>query len=191
MEQPRCSRSALRGAGAGRLRAADRAGARTRISLDGIPGAGRSTALRLKEVRLCLRLAMLFHDTGKLLGERPRRHGAISARLFSRARPAWFPDRLVPLTRWLIRTHDVFGAFGRGLSEQGYYGALDSQAVRRALLEGGLPLDEAAAINKAIWQADVGAIAALRWLLPVAELVERLVLVPLGPRRPDRRRPTC
>ncbi|MBL8957479.1 MAG: hypothetical protein JNK82_42290, partial [Myxococcaceae bacterium] len=44
-----------------------------------------------------------------------------------------------------------------------------------------LPLADAAAINKAIWAADVGAIASLRWVLPMAELIERLVLLP-GPR---------
>ncbi|MBX7096853.1 MAG: hypothetical protein K1X89_03990 [Myxococcaceae bacterium] len=150
----------------------------------------------LADLRLSMRLAMLFHDTGKLLGQRPRRHALISARLFARFRPGWFPARLVPLTQWLIRTHDLFGAFGRGLTEKhgheaadfkvglslssSYFGAMDSQAVRHVLLESGLPLDEAAAINRELWQADVGSIAALRWLLPVAALVERLLLAPHG-----------
>ena len=141
---------------------------------------------------------MLFHDTGKLVGQRPRHHAEISARLFAQHRPRWFPERLLPLTQWLIRTHDLFGAFGRGLTEKrnhpaadyaidlslstSYFGALDSQAVRRVLLEGGLPLAEATAINKQIWRADLGSIAALRWLLPVADLVERLLLA--GQRTP-------
>ncbi len=145
------------------------------------------------ELRMCMRLAMLFHDTGKLLGKQPRRHPHISARLFARFKPAWFPVRLVKLTQWLIRTHDLFGAFCQGLTDKSghapadyavelsnttsYAGALDSQAARQALLEGGLPLAEAAAINKELWLADVGSIAALRWLLPVAALVERLLLV--------------
>jgi hypothetical protein len=154
-----------------------------------------------KDLRLCMRLAMLFHDTGKLLGRTPQRHALISARLFKRLRPTWLPERLVAPTQWLIRTHDLFGAFGRGLTDKqgqqagdyaaelslasSYFGALDSQAVRSILLESGLPLAEAAAINKHIWCADIGAIAALRWLLPVAELVERLLLA--GQRASGRR----
>jgi hypothetical protein len=55
-----------------------------------------------------------------------------------------------------------------------YPHALDVQAVRGALRESGLPLAEAAALHKRM--ADVGSIAALRSLLPVAELVEQLVL---------------
>ncbi len=155
-----------------------------------------------KDLRLSMRMAMLFHDTGKLLGQRPRRHALISARLFTRFRPDWFPARLVPMTQWLIRTHDLFGAFGRGLTDKegatpadydavqlslttSYFAALDSQAVRAVLRESGLPLDEAAAVHKAIWRADIGSISALRWLLPVADLVERLVL---APEARDRRR---
>jgi hypothetical protein len=160
-----------------------------------------------RDLRLSMRLAMLFHDTGKLLGPRPRRHALISARLFDRFRPAWFPQRLVPMTQWLIRTHDLFGAFGRGLTDKegaapadyggvglslasSYFAALDSQAVREVLLGSGLPLEEAAAVHKAIWCADIGSIAALRWLLPVADLVEQLVLTPTTPAAvtPERRR---
>lgn len=145
-----------------------------------------------RELRLAMRVAMLFHDTGKLLGERPRRHALISAALFSRFRPTWFPAEWVPMTRWMIRTHDLFGSFGRGLTDKqgaapadysrvdlklatSYFGALDSQAVRAVLLESGLPLEEAALIHEALWRADVGSIAALRWLLPVAELTRELV----------------
>lgn len=145
------------------------------------------------ELRRALRLAMLFHDTGKLAGKKPRRHATISAALFARHRPSWFPARLVPLTQWMITTHDLFGVFGRGLTEKlgaavadyaldlaapsSYPFALDAQAVRRALRESGLPLEVATALHKAIWRADVGSIASLRWLLPTAALVERLVLV--------------
>lgn len=144
------------------------------------------------ELRRAMRLAVLFHDTGKLAGKKPRRHATISAALFGKHRPDWFPDELVPLTQWMISTHDLFGVFGRGLTEKhghpvadyaldlaapsSYAFALDSQAVRRALRESGLALEHATAINKAIWCADVGSIASLRWLLPTADLVERLVL---------------
>lgn len=152
-----------------------------------------SVARDNSQLRRAMRLAVLFHDTGKLAGKKPRRHATISAALFGTHRPDWFPDELVPLTQWMISTHDLFGVFGRGLTEKqghpvadyaldltapsSYAFALDSQAVRRALRESGLALEHATAINKAIWCADVGSIASLRWLLPTAELVERLVLI--------------
>ena len=145
------------------------------------------------EERLAMRVAMLFHDTGKLAGPRPNRHATISAALFARHRPDWFPERLMGLTQWLIRTHDLFGVFGRGLTEKrghpvadyaldvaapsSYGSALDAQALRHGLRDSGLPLARAAALHKAVWVADVGSIASLRWLIPTADLVERLVLV--------------
>ena len=151
-------------------------------------------SLRQDELRLSMRTAMLFHDTGKLANPKePRRHALISARFWMQHRPAWFPGHLVSLVRWMVLTHDLFGAFGRGLTEKrehpvgdyeidlalstSYFGALDSQAVRKCLLESGLPLPLATAINKELWRADVGSISALRWLLPVAELVEQLFLI--------------
>ncbi|MFO0593746.1 MAG: hypothetical protein U0228_00505 [Myxococcaceae bacterium] len=143
--------------------------------------------------RLALRLAVLFHDVGKLAGRKPRRHAHISSALFGQHVPPWFPATLVPLTQWLIETHDLFGVFGRGLTEKpgvavadfavdldapsSYPHALDAQAVRTALRASGLPLERAAALHKAVWKADVGSVAALRWLLPVADLIERLVHV--------------
>jgi hypothetical protein len=65
-----------------------------------------------------MRLAMLFHDTGKLLRPTPRRHSNVSARLFARFKPAWFPAHLVPLTKSLIRTHDVFATLCRSLTDK-------------------------------------------------------------------------
>lgn len=150
-------------------------------------------AERAGDWRLCLRMAVLFHDVGKWIGRRPRHHGAIGARLFARTRPAWFPTRLVGLVQWLIRTHDLFGALGRWLSDKrgrdaadysgdpgepsSYPSAFDAQAARRLLLDSGLTLEEATALHRAVWTADVGAIAALRWLLPTAKLLEQLVLL--------------
>lgn len=147
---------------------------------------------RREELRLALRLALLFHDVGKLAGERPQPHGLVSARLFQRFGPEAFPAHLLPLTCWLIRTHDLLGAFARGLTEKeghpigdytldpaapsSYAGALDADAARAALRASGLPLAEAAALHRALWCADVGSIAALRWLLPVAPVVQELLV---------------
>src|SRR6185312_7356629 len=75
--------------------------------------------LEPRHLRLAMRMAMLFHDTGKLAGPRaPRRHPSISARLFEMHRPPWFPEQLVALTQWMIESHDLFGALGRGLTEK-------------------------------------------------------------------------
>jgi hypothetical protein len=176
------------------------------LQTDGLLGqlSNRHDSGWCRDLRLSMRIAMLFHDTGKLLGSRPRRHAIISAALFGRFKPDWFPESLVPLTQWCIRTHDVFGAFSRGLTdkegvapgeyredlslETSYFAALDSQALRAVLVESGLPLEEAVAINKALWCADIGSIATLRWLLPVAALVERLVLAPGAERTAANRR---
>lgn len=146
----------------------------------------------LAALRLNMRTAMLFHDVGKLAGRTPKRHGRSSERIFMLHAPKWCTPPWQKFTGWLIRTHDLFGAFGRGLTDKrgveageyaarlqlqsSYFAALDSQAVRSVLAESELPLHEALAVNKAVWRADIGAIAALRWLLPVAEMVERLLL---------------
>jgi hypothetical protein len=155
---------------------------------------GLVAELGAPELRLCMRFAMLYHDVGKVFGERPARHPQMSARLFAKHRPKSFPSSCVPLTEWMIRVHDVFGAFTRGLTDKlghaagnyeveanapsSYYGAIDAQAARARLRGSGRAFGEAVAIARALWSADVSAIAALRWVMPVAGLVERLLVMP-------------
>ena len=57
-----------------------------------------------------------------------------------------------------------------------YKGALDPESARKLLLNSGLPLEQAVAINKRIWMADIGSVADIRWLLPAAEIVEKILL---------------
>jgi hypothetical protein len=145
------------------------------------------------DLRLCMRLAMLFHDTGKLVGPRaPSTHPRIGVRLWRLHRPDWMPSQLVGLVGWMVETHDLLGALARGITdkigspparyqvklgwETSYPGALDLQAVRVRLQRSGCPLPLAAAVNRELWRADVGAIPALRWVLPAAALLERMVL---------------
>ncbi len=151
----------------------------------------------LGEVRLSMRVAMLFHDVGKLVAPRASwRHGRIGARLWQRTHPDWFPRDGVALVAWLVEGHDLFGAFARWLTEGtaggDFRGAVDAQALRSGLRRSGLPFSLAVALNAAVWRADVGSVAALRWLLPVAERVERIALsgdgAEPGPRE-RRRRP--
>lgn len=147
--------------------------------------------LSLENLRLSMRLAMLFHDVGKRVRTPAQRHGRIGARLWRKHRPGWCPEALVPLVGWMVEAHDLFGALGRGLTDKrggpaleeedlarpsAYPAALDVQAARARLADSGLPLSLAAGIAKALWRADVGSIAALRWLLPVAEPLEQLLL---------------
>jgi hypothetical protein len=135
--------------------------------------------------RIAMRFAMLFHDTGKWFAKARARHPRISVNLFTRFRPAWFPPSQITLTQWLIRTHDVFGALGQWLTAPltgAYDGGLDADAARRRLRESGLSMPRALMLHRRVWEADVGSIASLRWLRPMAELLEQLMLI-----KPERR----
>lgn len=147
-----------------------------------------------KALRASMRMAMLFHDTGKLFNAyEPRRHAKIGARLWQRHAPPWFPGEFVAPTQWMVETHDLLGAFGRSLMEKrgyeigdydihpnlptSYSGGVDSQAVRRQFLDSPIrPFELAARLNLHVWSADVGAVAALRWLKPVAQMETDLVM---------------
>lgn len=92
----------------------------------------------------------------------------------------------------MIRLHDVFGRVSRGLCEKedtkignsdfdvtarpSYTGALDPQIARDEIAKLGLPFETSVAMVKAVWSADVGSVASLRWILPVADKIEDLIL---------------
>ncbi len=58
-----------------------------------------------------------------------------------------------------------------------YLGALDPEEVRIRLLKSNLPLVNAASLHKAMWKADIGSVASLRWILPVADILESIVQI--------------
>jgi adenylate kinase family enzyme len=146
-----------------------------------------------QKLRLATRLAMLYHDGGKLLNvNTPGSHEGIGAKLFLRCRPEWISDEVAEMTAHLIRLHDVFGRLSRGLCEKedyklgqknfdvtatpSYKGALDPQIVRDEISH--LPFDFEISVSlvAAVWKADVGSVASLRWLLPIADHLEKLII---------------
>lgn len=129
------------------------------------------------ELRRCLRLAMLFHDVGKIVGPRPARHDAISASLFTRFRPAWLPSTSLGPTRWMIRCHDVLGRFTRWITEDahvGYADAIDAQQLHARLREAQLPRRIAIACLGSLWRADLASISCLSQGGQLSRLVSKL-----------------
>lgn len=139
------------------------------------------------------RLALLWHDMGKIVDcYTPGAHEKIGAVFFKKHAPDWIDNETKELTTWMIENHDLFGRLCRGISEKkdfklddeqfdvsanpSYKGALDPQEVRSRILKSGLPLPVATKIIKEIWKADVGSVASLKWILPVADIVEKLIL---------------
>lgn len=157
------------------------------LEAQGVPPEQRKT------IRRDMRIAMLWHDMGKLHNiYTPGSHEAIGAKLWQRQKPDWISDEEGKLIDWMIRTHDISGRLLRGITEKkdhklmdvgfdvsaepSYKGALDPQGVREELLKSGFDLPTATALHLAIWKGDVASVAALRWLLPVVEKVEQIIL---------------
>lgn len=130
--------------------------------------------------RRSLRLAMLWHDIGKCWNiHTPGAHQATGAKMWRSRQQHPFPglsqdeDKLIC---HLIACHDIFGRIHRSLWDSSYQGAVDPAAARSMLLEPGLPLATMVRLVKATYQADVGSVSLLRWLLPVARPIEQMLL---------------
>lgn len=149
---------------------------------------------QIKIIRRAMRVAMLWHDMGKLHNiYTPGSHEAIGAKMWQLQTPTWISEEEGQLIDWMIRTHDLSGRLLRGITEKkdckltdqdfdvsaepSYKGALDPQAVRAELLKSGFDLPVATAIHLAIWKGDVASVSSLRWLLPIIEKVEQLILI--------------
>lgn len=161
------------------------------LQTDGV--AARLSEPEASKVRFAMRVALLYHDVGKLLNvNTPGSHEGVGAKLFLRCKPDWIPDDIAQITAGLIRLHDVFGRLSRGLCEKidmkitdpgfdvtaqpSYKGALDPQIVRDEVAKLGLDFTTSVAMVKAVWTADVGSVASLRWILPLADKLELLIL---------------
>ncbi|TSC64473.1 MAG: hypothetical protein G01um1014106_111 [Parcubacteria group bacterium Gr01-1014_106] len=134
----------------------------------------------LPAFRRPLRLAALWHDVGKVCGIRtPGAHPATGAKLWRKVECHPFPAVPLEETRlisFLIANHDIVGRLERGLWDETYQGAMDPTAVRTELSRSGYPLSLAARLTKEMWRADVGSVSLLRWLLPLADPLEELIL---------------
>lgn len=148
----------------------------------------------LRELRASMRMAMLWHDTGKIADVHTAgRHSVISARLWEKStkKPRWVSGDQIDLVAWMIQGHDIFGRFSRGLAEKkghprwnhqvdpnrpsSYPGALDAQAVRTHIARSGLPYDLSIEVISEVYRADVASVPPLRPLLPVINPIGKLV----------------
>jgi len=147
----------------------------------------------LPDYRRPLRLAMLWHDIGKLWNvNTPGTHPLIGAKKWCELQGARFPglsDDEESLISHFIRCHDLFGRLGRVLWDESYHGGMSPDAVRRALYSPFVPEPTMVKIAKVMWLADIGSIPLLRWLRPLADPLEALVTQkhPHDAMRPDTR----
>jgi len=134
----------------------------------------------IPEYRRAMRVAALWHDIGKTENVRaPGHHPLRGAKLWSTlqsGRLLGMNDFEENLISALIANHDIFGRLNRGLWDEHYQGGMDPTAVRRQLSTGPLPLPEMVKLVKEMWRADVGSIPIYRWLLPIADALEKLIL---------------
>lgn len=158
---------------------------------------GTTTAAVVGRLRLVLRTATLFHDVGKLIDVfTPGTHEGAGAALFLSHSYPWMEPSDTRIVAHLIRFHDLFGRVSRGITEKAgpgpqeagfdpssppsYGGALDPRRAVRVVTElsdlAGIPFDVALRMLREIWLADVASVAALRWLIPVAEPLSDLIL---------------
>lgn len=143
--------------------------------------------------RTCIRMAMLYHDHGKLHNvHTPGSHEGIGAKIWESNAPSWMTPEDISLTKWMIQTHDIFGRLARGItekkdtslddqnydptSEPSYQGALDPVSVREYLKQSGLSLNIATQLHYEVWRSDVKSVSALRWILPVSDYLKDMIL---------------
>ena len=130
-----------------------------------------------KVLRIVLRTAMMFHDAGKIKnGDTPGSHQGIGAKMFSQNAPKFLTNKEVELATFLIKYHDIFGRMYRGITEEGYTGAIHPVRVRQIIES--MPLDANFQTKfeacMSVWKADVSSVSSLRWLLELEVYVRAL-----------------
>lgn len=148
---------------------------------------------QVREVRAGMRLGALVHDTGKLVDVyTPGSHGGASATLWSDTAPEWVGAEAKGVAMFSCIGHDYFGRLARAITEKvscaleteafdpaaptSYRGAVTAEQIAQRMMRLG-PSDHLVGLRilRLVWEADAGSVQSLRWLLPIAELMERLV----------------
>ncbi|MFI5808941.1 hypothetical protein [Streptomyces sp. NPDC051561] len=145
--------------------------------------------------RRALRVAVLLHDVAKahnhtVIGV----HGAVGSTLWPQHCPLHLTDTEVPLVSWLIRTHDYLGIVDRTVKDPQVRGGMSLERVERDLSALGRPWEEALVLHRALYDADIGSVPALRHFLPLTPLLLDVVRAAHTPATPvqqyARSRPT-
>lgn len=131
------------------------------------------------EFRRALRVTMLFHDIGKACNIwTPGCHAMIGARQWRKFGPDWLTDDEKNLISLLIRTHDLLGLMDRGLVHPNYRGSVAPEDIREELSKFDIDINLAVELMTVVYKADVGSVAALRWLLPLTPILKALIQQP-------------
>ena len=148
-----------------------------------------------KQLRAGLRLGMLHHDIGKLVSiNEPGKHNRASVDLWDRTAPPWIEDMAHRVTRLVMLGHDAFGRLARGMTEKddcdimdaafdvqstpSAPGAMDPETIIELLDRQNIPGCDRTTLLRILrhaWEADVASVHSLRWVLPIADLVERML----------------
>ncbi len=152
------------------------------------------TEERAQQVRAGLRLGMLHHDIGKLISvNKPGAHGGASVALWRDTAPGWVDEATKQIATFVMMGHDYFGRVARAITEKvgmalddpafdpnaptSYRGAMCPDKILSVIDRHGLS-DRLVSLRmlRLVWEADAGSVQTLRWVLPVAPMIERILL---------------
>jgi hypothetical protein len=151
-------------------------------------------------LRMGLRIGMLCHDVGKLLGAEvtlnPGCHEAAGLGVWGRyLRPPWMDQQSAGIVCWCIQNHSLLGRLCRALESMqdpntlafkelpDFPGAVDPAFVREQLSKLPVAFEDALNICIAVQKADLASIPSLRYLVPIIE--EAAVIVRAGKGGPE------
>lgn len=154
----------------------------------------------LRALRMSLRVGMLCHDVGKLLGAEvtliPGCHESAGMSVWRRYLcPAWLDKQSASIVCWCIQNHSLLGRLCRALESMqdpsclalkafpDFPGAVDPAFVREQLSKLPLPFEDALNVCIAVQKADLASIPSLRYLVPIID--EAAMIVRAGKGGPE------